>query len=140
MASCSIYPSRSNPTDFAIIGPMRFIFALLLVLTIPFNAAYALGTGLCDALEGKVTHAEHLGHHTHVHDHEHETTPNNDLPQPGVDHHHAHAHTVLSWASSSPETLVFQSTDKSTSPRLVTSFTSALLPGIERPPKLFPIA
>jgi hypothetical protein len=116
---------------------MRFLLTLLLVLAIPFNAAYAVGTGLCDALEGNVAHGEHFGHHAHAHDHdhEHEAASGNDLPQPGSDHHHAHVHPVLSWALSVPVAPPFQPANNATPPPLTSRFTSAILPGLERPPR-----
>lgn len=51
---------------------MRALLVFLLSFALCVNAAFALGTGLCDSLAheqpaGQGEHAEHFGHHAHGH-------------------------------------------------------------------------
>ncbi len=128
---------QDGVTCSAIVRPMRFLLSLLLAIAIPFNAAYAVGTGICDSLEGNVEHGMHLGHHVHAHDHdhEHEAASGGDLPQPGSDHHHTHVHPVLSWAGIVPASPMLSSANDAMPPPLTSRFTSAILPSLDRPPR-----
>lgn len=87
---------------------MRLLLTLLLTLLIPFNAAFAATSGICDALEGKGQHGSHPGHHSH----EHGDDASNELAAAtgGVseptghseDHHHFHAHALFAVMLSTP--------------------------------------
>jgi hypothetical protein len=81
---------------------MRRFFAILLLVLLPLNAAYAAVAGVCDTLEHTQGKAAYFGHHTHEHgdDHAHDAPPA-DPDQPGQltaasDHHHAHVHPGFS--------------------------------------------
>ena len=103
---------------------MRLLLTLLLTLLIPFNAAFAATSGICDALEGKGQHGSHPGHHSH----EHGDDASNELAAAtgGVseptghseDHHHFHAHALFAPAR----------------PR-ARDFVSVLPARLERPPR-----
>lgn len=69
---------------------MRFLLAFFLSLCLSFNAAYAAGSDVCDALDAGTSessvapnseHGEHFGHH--LHDHQH--TPDADAKSAPAD-------------------------------------------------------
>lgn len=100
---------------------------------------------MCDALEGKAPHGEHVGHHSHAADHAqtHDDTdpevPGNSQ-QGGADHNHSHAHPLLSWLVPVDLALPLpQMTGKGVSlPPL--GFVSSLPHRLERPPRVFLVA
>lgn len=120
------------------------------MFAVPFNAAYAVGAGICDAMElesGVVHgnpaeradhpgHGEHFGHHVHSHDPaQDENTTSSNPPQPGSDHHHAHVHPVLLWVLFVPLAHPFQPAGLILPLPPASRYTSAILPGPDRPPR-----
>lgn len=81
---------------------MRLLIAFFLSLCLAFNAAYAAGTDMCDALEVGVDigltaeqsgHGQHLGHH--IHDHASavsDPTSPDDPTTPAAHADHCHPH------------------------------------------------
>lgn len=124
---------------------MRFLVILFLVFTIPFNAAFAAGAGVCDALEGKVPHGEHVGHHAHEHDNSigHNVIGKGnptDPAQSGGDHNHSHAHPPLSWMQAVGIDLPIPMVVSKANTLPAQSFISAIPPGFERPPRFVTVA
>ena len=81
---------------------MRLLIAFFLSLCLAFNATYAAGTDVCDALEDKLGvgltavqsgHEQHLGHHDHDHASvvSDKSSPNDPTTQAAhADHCHPH--------------------------------------------------
>lgn len=85
---------------------MRLLISILISLCLSLNAAYALGTDVCDALGHDLNkgvaadlsgHGNHFGHHSHDHEHEHAPVSGDSSSpaEPGtqaahVDHCHPH--------------------------------------------------
>jgi hypothetical protein len=120
---------------------MRLLLTLLLTLLIPFNAAFAATSGICDALEGKGQHGSHPGHHSH----EHGDDASNELAAAtgGVseptghseDHHHFHAHALFAVMLSTPPGLTPPPTSTAPARPLARDFVSVLPARLERPPR-----
>jgi hypothetical protein len=77
---------------------MRLLVTFFLSLCVAFNAAYAAGTDMCDALEVGVDiaqsgHGQHLGHHDHDHASEvSDPTSPDDPTTPAAHADHCHPH------------------------------------------------
>jgi hypothetical protein len=114
---------------------MRFCLALLLAFVIPFNAACAAGIGICDVLEGRAPHGEHLGHHEHAHHCGQEVGGDSDPAQPAADHNHFHEHPVFSWMLNAPVDIAPPPNGAVVLPLPPSRFASAIPPRPERPPR-----
>lgn len=128
---------------------MRLILTLLLVVAIPFNAAFAAAAAWCDELQ----HATHPGHHVHVHDHEHGNDSDRDSAagdvvqdggagskQKAGGHHHSHVHPVFSTMLPAPVGLNLPVAPGAPLALAAENFISAIPPRLERPPRSAPVA
>lgn len=124
---------------------MRFFLILLLVIAIPFNAAYAATTAIFNVVQ----HTAHPDHHPHGHVVQHDSVDSaGNVGQEGntapthhaSDHHHSHVNPVfISILSASiglnlpiaKSALTFPSTE---------TFNSAHPSRLERPPRTVPVA
>ena len=117
---------------------MRLLLTLLLAVLIPFNAAFAAATAICDAGEKNTSHGWHMGHHEHEHGHDANVTQDNT--QPVDETHHTHAHPCFSLLFPALTKHEVPSGDEVQHPVASGALVSVPPSRLERPPRIASVA
>lgn len=127
---------------------MRFLVTFVLSLCLSSNAAFAIGTDLCDALAGSAgdamhaaapAHGEHFGHHEHAHDHalsiDEKSSPDDSSAQLAHSDH-CHPHQCFTSVTPSNEALPTVTGTQQLSLGPVDQLHSIPESRLERPPRV----
>lgn len=141
---------RLSAVGSAIVAGMRLFILLLLMISLPVNAAYTAAAGVCDSMAGHVQSCTIFGHHNHAHAHDHHghdapgeettTTTTTAVKTAGCDHNHTHAHPLFSVMLPALPRLQLPAAPMAVIALPAAAFVSATPARLERPPRPVPVA
>lgn len=139
---------RLSTGDSAIVAGMRLFILLLLMISLPVNAAYTAAAGVCDSVAGHVQSCTIFGHHSYAHAHDHhghdapdaEKTASTAVKTAGCDHNHTHAHPLFSVMLPALPGFRLPAAPMAVIALPAAAFVSATPARLERPPRPVPVA